>query len=249
MAGPGHSGDMRDAWLDLLHGARCVGCQRPGRVLCPACHASLPDTSAPARPDPCPSGLRPCRVAGDYAGLIRQLVLGHKERRQFGLAAPLGELLAAAIGPMLTHPAMLVPVPTRRLLVRTRGHDPTARLARAAARLLRNCGHDVVVQPLLTHRLPVLDQAGLSSTQRARNRTDTLVLRPAWRSALARSGTGRQVIVCDDVLTTGATVREAQRALVDAGIDVAAIACVAATRRRVPGPDQHRSLPFSPPTN
>ncbi|MFC6340712.1 phosphoribosyltransferase family protein, partial [Nocardioides hankookensis] len=40
--------------------------------------------------------------------------------------------------------------------------------------------------------------------------------------------------VCDDVVTTGVTLREAQRALEAVGLEVAAAAAVAATRRRIP---------------
>ncbi|RYE79538.1 MAG: hypothetical protein EOO74_03570, partial [Myxococcales bacterium] len=100
----------------------------------------------------------------------------------------------------------------------------------------------------LTHRLPVADQAGLTARARAANRADTMLLRPSHRSLLARHATRPTVIICDDVLTTGATAREAQRAFNDAGVDVAGIACVAATRRRLPTGASRESLPFSPAT-
>lgn len=190
-------------------------------------------------PTPCPPGLVRCRTAGEYDGLLRALLLAHKEHQVFGLARELGRLLAlAVVETVVLHPGQptaLVPVPTRRSMIRARGHDPTARIVRSAAGVLRSCGHDVRVLPLLRHRLPVEDQAGLDAAARASNRGDTLGLAPAQRAALERVGTLPVVVVCDDVLTTGSTAREAQRALTDAGVPVAAFAAVAATRRRSAG--------------
>ncbi|MBV9831208.1 MAG: hypothetical protein JOZ82_06390, partial [Marmoricola sp.] len=56
----------------------------------------------------------------------------------------------------------------------------------------------------------------------------------AVRRRLASRAVPVALVVCDDVLTTGATAREAQRALEDTGLPVRSIVTVAATRRRVP---------------
>ena len=238
-ASAGDAGGVQDTWLDLVHGGCCVGCGRAGRSLCRACAAGLPVRGRAARPTPCPPGLVACTTAGEYDGLLRTLVLAHKEQAVLSLARPLGRCLAAAVGPFLAPrvTTVLVPVPSPRAVVRGRGHDPVLRMARRAAARLHHPPHArVEVLPLLTTRLPVADQSGLDAAARRRNREGTLQVRPRARARLARSGVPVHVVVVDDVLTTGATVREAQRALEDAGVPVAGVATVAATRRRLPVP-------------
>ncbi len=233
-----HVSALLDAGADLLLGSACVGCGEPGRVLCPVCRSMLPSGAAEAWPTPPPAGLARPFAAGAYDGALRSMVVGHKERRLLGLTRPLGGLLAlsvrAAAGP--SAPLLLVPVPSRPAAVRARGHDPTLAITRRAARLLRTGGRQVAVARLLRTRPGVADQSGLDADQRHANLAGSMTS-PA-RVVRRQSGRRAHVVVCDDVITTGATAREAQRALEATGIPVLAVAAVAATIRRHPARDQ-----------
>ncbi|HET9498770.1 MAG TPA: ComF family protein [Marmoricola sp.] len=227
---------MLDAWLDLVLGSTCVVCHAPGRLLCPACRTALPSTATPVAPTPSPAGLAPCRAVGEYDGPLRALVLAHKEERAFALAAHLGRLLATAVAglPGVEATRLLVPVPSRAAVVRRRGHDPMLRVCRVAAATLRRDGQDARVVRLVRQHRATADQAGLDAVHRAANLAGSMVVDARTLRRLARSGARVQAVVCDDVLTTGATAREAQRALEGVGVVVGGIACVAATRRRAP---------------
>jgi predicted amidophosphoribosyltransferase len=228
--------EVLDGSVDLLLGGACVGCARPGRPLCPACAAELPRTARPAWPDPVPPGLVQPWAAAEYAGSVRALVLAHKEHRVLALAAPLGGLLAAAVATAAReHPSgalVLVPVPSRPGSARSRGHDPTARMTAHAARLLRAAGHDALTVPLLRSRRGVVDQAGLGAVERSANLAGSMHCPGSSLRRLRARRPRARVVVCDDVLTTGSTAREAQRALESVGLAVVAVAAVAATRRR-----------------
>ncbi len=232
-----------DAARDLLLGGRCCGCERPGRVLCAECRSWLPREPRPAWPQPTPPGLVPPWAVGDYAATLQAMVLGHKERRQLALGGVLGELLALAVAAAVPRGGvLLVPAPSRPAVVRERGHDATAALVEAAARQLRRHGRDAAMARLLATRPGVVDQAGLDAAQRAANLHHSLWVPPERLGRAARAvGRGRggaglpRVVLCDDVITTGATAREGQRALEAVGLPVAAVAVVAATRRRRPG--------------
>lgn len=242
---------VRDAGTDLLLGSACVGCGHPGRALCRRCDAALPRHGRPAWPTPSPAGLVAPFAAGAYDGLLKVLVNEHKEHAVLALAAPLGrvlsdvvhDLVAAVDGGCRSGGLLLVPVPSRSAAVRRRGHDPMLRVARAAAGRLRRHGEPAAVTCGLRVGRPVQDQAGLGAVERAGNLAGSMrCLRTPAAFGSAR------VVVVDDVLTTGATAREAQRALQEAGAEVLGIATVAATTRRDRRPDEPLvggSLPFS----
>ena len=238
-----------DAAVDLLLGSRCVGCDLPGRLVCPTCRETLRGPARPAWPTPVPAGMVAPWTTADYADVARAVVLGHKERAMHGLRGPLAELLAHAVrgavdgAPRAGVSVVLTPVPSRPSAVRARGHDPTWTITRCAAARLRRQGYDVRALRLLRLRARVADQAGLDADARAANLAGSMWCPSRGLGRLARRGrpargaggsrTQAWVVVCDDVLTTGATAREAQRALEASGLSVLAVATAAATRKRI----------------
>ncbi|MFF7455216.1 ComF family protein [Kitasatospora sp. NPDC008115] len=215
--------------LDVLVPAPCAGCGADRGQLCRNCRHVL----AIARPGPC-AALPWAHAAAPYDGPVRRMLLAHKERGALRLAGPLGEALALAVRSALgprggQGPLLLVPVPSARAAVRARGHDPTLRLAAAAARALRREGLDARAAPLLRHTRPVADQAGLPAAERRRNLYGALTVRP-----LGRRAAGLRPVLVDDLVTTGASLAEAARALSAAGLPPRAAATVAAA-----GADRH----------
>jgi predicted amidophosphoribosyltransferase len=213
---------------DLVLPRRCPGCGRPG-VLCPACRPPGP----PLVLDP--AGL-PVGAAAAYADGLRAALLAYKERGRRDLAGPLGDLLAAALAGLLASlpappgPLVLVPVPSTRAAAAARGGDHVRRLARRAAAV---AGVRVAAGALELARVP-RDSAGLGVVERAANLDAAMRGRPPRPGLVA--------VVVDDIVTTGATVREAHRALAAARWPVLGAAVVAATPRRC------TASPLAPPS-
>ncbi|MET7284225.1 ComF family protein [Streptomyces sp. NPDC005573] len=229
---------MRGWWqdlTDLVLPAECGGCGAPRTVLCPRCRAAL-GGGAPrrVRPVPEPAGLPVVHAAAPYAQEVRALLLAHKERGALTLTGALGAALAGAVRAGLTSgershpdtaagvcgagagpaagPVLLVPVPSARWAVRARGHDPVRRMALAAAGRLRTAGTPARVVPVLRQRRRVADQAGLGARERRENLAGALEVVAGG----ARLLDGGRVVLVDDLITTGASLAEAARALREA---------------------------------
>lgn len=219
--------------VDLALPAACAGCESGPGLWCPSCAATLAGPAGVRWPRPAPAGLPTPWAVADYEGAVRAAVVAHKERGRQRLVRPLGQALTrsivAAAGDSVTRgrAVVLVPAPSRKSAIRARGHDSTARLARRAAGLLRASGQSVSVLPVLRLRGTVDDQAGLSSLERAANLAGAMDIPARWRGLVA----GEPVVVVDDVITTGATLAEAGRALRQGGARVVGAAVIAATRR------------------
>jgi predicted amidophosphoribosyltransferase len=228
--------DLRSAGADLLAGARCVGCARPGRALCAGCAPALIGRPSLVHPDPAPVGLPVVWAVARYEGVARDALLAHKEQSCLALTPALGlaigrSALACIAGAeragIDVSRAALVPVPSRPAVVRARGHDPVLRMTRRAAALLSAAGLDVSPAALLRVRRQVRDQAGLRGDDRWANLDGAMRARPA-----ASRYRGVPVVILDDIVTTGATAVECARALAAAEVAVIGVAVVAATPRR-----------------
>lgn len=229
---------VREWWRELsglVLPVDCAGCGLSRVLVCPDCLEALGGAGAGrVRPSPAPPGLPGVHAGAVYADAVREVVLAHKERGALPLAGPLGTALAAAVlslpgggGGAAAAPAggvALVPVPSARHRTRARGHDPARRIALAASAGARGKGVPARVVPVLRLRRRVADQADLGARERRENVAGALVAGPAG----VRSAAGARIVVVDDLITTGATLAEAARALRAGGLRVAGAAVVAA---------------------
>ena len=226
------------ALADLVLPRICAGCGVPGPSVCDPC-AALLAVPRPAQPRRFPAGLPPTVAAGAYAGPVRPLVNAFKEHGRGELARPLGAALALAVAAVRLgslHPAapvVLVPVPASRAALRARGRDHVRELTGRAVLELRAVGVPVEQRRLLRRRGRARDSAGLTPAQRRANLAGTFVADPG----AAAPPSGALLVLVDDVVTTGATLCEAARALDGGparGAGPVLAAVVAATPRRSP---------------
>ena len=215
---------------DLVLSRACLGCACPGAVLCVECWERVADARHHDVPIP---GMPPVIVGARYDGLGRDAIHALKERGTFAMVDGVAGWLATAIVDALRgavkaeRPPVLVPIPPHRRSVAVRGVDTLDRITRRAAALLGEIGWPVQVAGALERTVDRGRQVGMGARDRRMAVVGAMATRPAAASALA----GSPIIVVDDVVTTGATVGEAVRALRAAGLDVVAVAAACGTPR------------------
>jgi ComF family protein len=204
------------AFADLLAPLGCVACGAAcGEDLCERCADQVAPLGSPicarcggpagASPGCCADlvGFDRARSLVTYSPPSSRLALALKRRGRGGLAAAMGELLAAlARRERLDAAGLVVTAVPAGAAARRRGYDHAELLGRAVARSLGRPW-----QPLLVRRCEGPRQADVPLTHRRHN----------VRARFAARPTGEQVMIVDDVFTTGATAEACAVALRDAG--------------------------------
>ena len=172
------------------------------------------------------TGLRvPLVCSLDYRGPVRQMLNAFKDEGQRSLASWLAPALLASIEhalvtcPRTNQVPALIPVPTRRSSRRRRGFDHVELLGTAVARS---------DSQYRTRR--VLRDTRSDTGSKYLNAEDRYGrVREAFAVKRIIPSPGTPAILIDDIVTTGATAREATATLVLAGMEVVAVATIAGT--------------------
>ena len=188
----------------------CPSCARQVRLwdqpVCPQCRRFRP----PHQTD-CPAGHEPFQprfivALGAYDVALGAAVQALKYEGLRAVAAPLGRMLAGRVGAAVRCRAV-VPVPTAPRKRRERGFGHAELIAGHLARQLETPHFDNAIR--FARR--VADQTRLSPTRRRANMHEAFIVSPEAEIK------GKDIVVVDDVMTTGATISEAARALLAAG--------------------------------
>ena len=192
--------------IELLAPHRCGICEREGALLCEPCRERWIPTQLEAVPA---DGLDAAAALGPYEGGLGMAIRTAKYGGVPALARELGTALRPAVLRVVRrapYQGTLVPIPTDAGRVHERGFDHAQLMAAAAASAC-----SMPVAPLLVRTRPTPPLHAAPRNERAAALAGAM-------SVVESSAVPHAVVLVDDVRTSGATMREAARALRAAGV-------------------------------
>jgi ComF family protein len=193
----------------------CLGCGRrlsqSEKWLCTTCRIDLMGSARPrSRLIPLDRGRSlSVRYAVEYTPVVSSVITQMKYFDKPGIAAHLARLLIFAAGDLLSDRTALVPIPMHPSRKRERGYNQSEVLCREVA---DRAGVEICTG-LLVKRRNTPRQAGLEKHRRIRNIIDSFEVR------VHLVPESKMLLLVDDVVTTGSTLRECAEELLNHGIE------------------------------
>lgn len=201
----------------------CAGCDAPDEVLCPSCRTLFSQTMRRSVPGTADGRGYAC---ARYRGVVRHAILSWKDHGDAecdeAFAVALADLLVRIGAVSAGEPVTLVPAPSSRSSMIRRGRWHMRDLAVRTARVLARREFAASVMPVLrTARVSSKSVEAANAAQRSARISGNIVVSDIPRCR------GRRVVIVDDIMTTGATMRQCVLALTDAGARVDTVVALA----------------------
>jgi ComF family protein len=213
------------------------------RAFCPTCFSELPFIRGPVcarcgsplsienyqQPDICgeclvfPPPFISAISLGFYGGSLQKSIELLKYRNQRSIARPLGHLLSIVSETWIKSHAIdvILPIPLHKKRIRERGYNQSALIARAMGSYT---GLPVEIDSLIRVR-NTMPQVSLRINEREKNVKGAFKVRDPERIK------GKRVLLLDDVITTGSTIKEATKSLISSGIEEVFVITIARVMR------------------
>jgi len=208
---------LLESLASLLFPPRCAFCGKPGvHGVCFECEKALPYCKTPLHER---AEIGACLAPLKYEGIVREALLNYKFHAGQSRCTGFGDVLAQAVAEYFGGEFDIVTyVPVSKKRKQERGYDQSYLLAR------ETCRHwSVAPETLLQKTKDNVAQSSISSRE---ERQKNVV--GAYVAVNEDKIKGKRILLIDDILTTGATLREAARVLREAGAEKVICATLAA---------------------
>ncbi len=201
----------------------CAECQASmpplGRSHCSCCSQPFPASSSQHLCATClqrPPAFSIVHAACSYQERVKDAIHQLKYRNQVNLAEPLGKLLGKSleVAEVSFKPDCIIPVPLHPGRLKKRGYNQALEISRPLARKMQ-CPIDTA---LLQRTLKTPPQQGLTAAERRSNLRNAFIV--------TTTTSARKILLVDDVMTTGETVRECSRVLMKNNIAEVQVAVI-----------------------
>lgn len=214
---------LKNAVLDFLFPRECLGCgakNPPNGGLCSECFNGIGHPSLPKKGS--------VFAAADYGDdVAKKAIWALKYRKARGLAEPLAELMfrrsecrMEALPPSRSNPSepdkwLILPIPLTKKRLRERGFNQSELIAKYLSDKINAKNGRMSVRVALDVLYKIKDTPSQVSVKDKEERL--LNLKNSFGVKNPESAAGKKIIIVDDVTTTGATLKEAEKTLKEAG--------------------------------